>query len=81
MYIESIRVRNFRNYQNQAISFKNGMNILIGPNGIGKTNLLEALFLLSTTRSHRNNDEKEIIRINNFINGKNLKYFVIKQKW
>lgn len=64
MYIESIRVRNFRNYQNQAISFKNGMNILIGPNGIGKTNLLEALFLLSTTRSHRNNDEKEIIRFN-----------------
>lgn len=64
MYIENIKVKNFRNYHNQSINFKNGMNILIGPNGIGKTNLLEAIYLLSTTRSHRNNDEKEMIRFN-----------------
>ncbi len=64
MYIEKVRLKNFRNYQNQTIQFKNGMNILLGPNGVGKTNLLESIYLLSTTRSHRNDNEKEMIAFN-----------------
>jgi len=61
MYIDSVRLKHFRNYENQTIPLKNGMNILLGPNGIGKTNLLESIYLLSTTRSHRNDDDKEMI--------------------
>ncbi len=61
MFIESVKLRNFRNYKSQNIEFKNGMNLLLGSNGVGKTNLLESIYLLSTTRSHRNDDEKDII--------------------
>ena len=62
MYVSSIRLRNYRNYENQIISFDKGMNIVIGNNGEGKTNLLESIYLLSTTRSHRIDDNKELIR-------------------
>ncbi len=61
MYIESIRLKKFRNYSDQSIQLKNGMNLILGENGIGKTNLLESIYLLSTTRSHRNDDEKDMI--------------------
>ena len=46
MYIKSVRLRNYRNYENQIIQFDKGMNIIIGDNGEGKTNLLEAIYLL-----------------------------------
>ena len=62
MYVSSIRLRNYRNYENQIINFDRGMNIVIGNNGEGKTNLLEAIYLLSTTRSHRVDDNRELIR-------------------
>jgi len=62
MYIEAVRLRNFRNYTNQIVQFKNGMNVLLGENGEGKTNLLESIYLLSTTRSHRNDDDRELIK-------------------
>lgn len=61
MYIESLRLKKFRNYSDQTIQLKNGMNLILGENGIGKTNLLESIYLLSTTRSHRNDDEKDMI--------------------
>ncbi|MDO4378628.1 MAG: DNA replication/repair protein RecF [Erysipelotrichia bacterium] len=64
MYIESIKLKKFRNYSNQVVNFKNGMNLILGENGIGKTNLLESIYLLSTTRSHRNDDEKDMIGFN-----------------
>ncbi len=64
MYIESVKLKKFRNYSNQVINFKNGMNLILGENGIGKTNLLESIYLLSTTRSHRNDDEKDMISFN-----------------
>ncbi len=65
MHISSLRLRNYRNYENEIIQFINGMNILVGLNGEGKTNMLEAIYLLSTTRSHRNDDEKDLIKFEN----------------
>ena len=64
MYIESLKLKRFRNYSNQLFELKNGMNLILGDNGIGKTNLLESIYLLSTTRSHRNDDEKDMISFN-----------------
>jgi DNA replication and repair protein RecF len=61
MYIDSIKLRNFRNYQQASLKLQKGMNILVGENGVGKTNLLEAIYFLSTTRSHRNVDDPELI--------------------
>ena len=62
MYIDELKLRFYRNYQRAEVNLINGMNVIIGDNGQGKTNLLEAIYLLSTTRSHRVDDNRELIR-------------------
>lgn len=62
MYIESIELLNYRNYDQASVSFSPGVNILFGDNAQGKTNLLEAIYLCGTTKSHRRCKDKEIIR-------------------
>ncbi len=52
-YLSEISLENFRNYQNLTLSFKSGLNILVGENGQGKSNLLEAVYFLSLLRSFR----------------------------
>jgi len=47
MYIEKIEINNFRNYINQSINLKPGINIIYGDNAQGKTNLIEAIYLCS----------------------------------
>lgn len=61
MIVEGIRLINFRNYSNVGVSFNPGINILVGKNAQGKTNLLEAIYLCSTGRSFRTSRDKEII--------------------
>ncbi len=62
MYIRSLELNDYRNYDNVNIKFDKGINILYGNNAQGKTNILEAIYLCSTTKSHRGNKDKEIIR-------------------
>lgn len=62
MFIESLALQNFRNYDSAEINFSNGINILYGDNAQGKTNVLEAIYMLATTKSHRGSRDKEIIR-------------------
>lgn len=62
MYIESLELNNFRNYSSLAISFDRGTNIFYGDNAQGKTNILEALYLCGTTKSHRGSKDREVIR-------------------
>ena len=62
MIVRSLRLRNFRNYENAYLEFGSGMNLITGRNAQGKTNLLESLVYLSLTRSHRISDEKQLIR-------------------
>ena len=62
MFVESVKLKNYRNYRNETVDFTEGMNVIVGDNGEGKTNLLESIYLLSTTRSHRNDDDKELIQ-------------------
>ena len=52
----------FRNYETLDISFAPGVNILYGDNAQGKTNILEAIYLSATTKSHRGTKDKDIIR-------------------
>jgi DNA replication and repair protein RecF len=61
LIVEGIRLINFRNYNNVGVSFSPGINILIGKNAQGKTNLLEAIYMCSTGRSFRTNRDREII--------------------
>lgn len=54
--IADVRLQNFRSYKDAAFEFGDGVNIIVGPNGSGKTNLLEALLVLSRGSSYRTND-------------------------
>ncbi|MDY4669066.1 MAG: DNA replication/repair protein RecF [Oliverpabstia sp.] len=62
MYIESLELKNYRNYEYLCIDFDRGTNILFGDNAQGKTNILEAVYLAGTTKSHRGSKDKELIR-------------------
>jgi len=53
MTLESLLLFNFRNLANTTVRFSDGLNILQGENGQGKTNLMEAIYLLGTTKSFR----------------------------
>lgn len=56
-------MRKFRNYSDQEVDFDSKTNVLVGPNGHGKTNVLEAVFLLSMLRSFRTASPREIREI------------------
>jgi len=60
--IKSIELNNFRNYDSLCLNFEDGTNILYGDNAQGKTNVLEAIYLSATTKSHKGSRDKEIIR-------------------
>ena len=62
MYIESIELKNFRNYQDLQLDFDKGTNIFYGDNVQGKTNILESVYICGTTKSHKGSKDKEIIR-------------------
>ncbi|OGD57081.1 hypothetical protein A2V71_02265 [Candidatus Berkelbacteria bacterium RBG_13_40_8] len=60
MSIKHLALTNFRNYEKYAVDF-NRINIFIGPNGIGKTNILEAIWFLASGRTWRTNHDDEVI--------------------
>lgn len=62
MHVKSVILRNFRNYSSEAINFDSGLNIFIGDNAQGKTNLLEAIYVLSLSKSYRTGKEAELIK-------------------
>ena len=61
MRIRKVRLIGFRNYEEAIVGFRPGLNILIGNNGQGKTNLLESVYFLSTTKSHRRASDEEMM--------------------
>ncbi len=61
MYIKSVQLKNFRNYESLELTFDQGTNILFGDNAQGKTNVLEATYVCGTTKSHRGSKDKEMI--------------------
>ena len=56
MVLQTLRLQNFRSYSDASFEFDNGVNIVVGPNGSGKTNLLEALQVLCFGNSFRGSD-------------------------
>jgi DNA replication and repair protein RecF len=61
MIVKSLELKDYRNYNNLNILFSGGTNILYGENAQGKTNILEAIYLCGTTKSHRGSKDKEIV--------------------
>ena len=64
MIIKSLELADFRNYDSLEISFDKGTNILYGDNAQGKTNILEAIYVSATTKSHKGSKDKEIVNFN-----------------
>ncbi len=62
MYLKSLHIRNFRNYSEQQVTFSAAKTILVGNNAQGKSNLLEAVELLSALRSHRTSRDRDLIK-------------------
>lgn len=62
MRVNRLTLHNFRNYVNIDIHFTANINVFIGPNAQGKTNLIEALYLAAMGRSHRTSTDQELIR-------------------
>lgn len=61
MKLTKIELNNFRNYQKQTLNFSDGVNVFLGENAQGKTNLLESIYVLALARSHRTANDKELI--------------------
>jgi DNA replication and repair protein RecF len=62
MYLKALQIRQFRNYQEQKLDFIAPKTILVGDNAQGKSNLLEAVELLATLRSHRNSRDRDLVK-------------------
>lgn len=62
MYIEYLNLLNFRNYEKLNLKLCKNINVFIGDNAQGKTNILESIYYCSIGKSHRTNKEKELIK-------------------
>ena len=62
MFLKSLELSNFRNISKENLEFKKNINIFIGNNAQGKTNILESIYFLAITRSHRTHNELNLIK-------------------
>lgn len=77
MRLKNLQLVNFRNYDNLHVEFNEKINLLVGKNGQGKTNIVESIYMLSFGKSFRTNKDKEIIKFNSenlYIGGNFFKY-------
>ncbi|WP_079710061.1 DNA replication/repair protein RecF [Paraliobacillus ryukyuensis] len=64
MHIQKLSLTNYRNYQDLSVSFDDKVNVIIGENAQGKTNLMEAIYVLAFSKSYRTPRDKELIQWN-----------------
>ncbi|PSL39991.1 DNA replication and repair protein RecF [Planomicrobium soli] len=62
MRIDRLELLNYRNYESLDLAFSPEINVFIGENAQGKTNIMESLYVLSMAKSHRASNDKELIR-------------------
>ena len=62
MPVKMIRINDYRNYRSGRFEFDPHLNIIIGKNGTGKTNILESIIVVSNTKSYRTNNDADLIR-------------------
>ncbi len=67
MILSSLSLKDFRNYKKASFSFDENLTVIIGPNAIGKSNILEAMYLLSTGKSFRAERDEELVRFDEMI--------------
>ncbi len=64
MWISNVKIKNFRNYEEQEILLKPNVNVFYGENAQGKTNIIEAIFMCSMGKSFRAKQDKEMVKLN-----------------
>lgn len=64
MYIKKIQILNYRNYKSLNITLGKNVNVFMGDNAQGKTNILEAIYYCAFARSHRTSRDRELINWN-----------------
>lgn len=62
MWLKNLSIKQFRNYHNIEVDFNPKLNVFVGRNAQGKTNLLESIYFLALTRSHRTKTDKNLIQ-------------------
>ena len=62
MKVKTLSLINYRNYEDLKIDFINNINIFIGQNAQGKTNIVEAIYYAAMGKSHRSNNDQELIK-------------------
>ncbi len=62
MFLTHLSLKNYRNYKSEEIEFTNNVNVILGENAQGKTNMMEAIYVLAMAKSHRTTNDKELIR-------------------
>ncbi len=67
MQISSLKLLNFRNYESLELKFSQKVNLIYGKNGMGKTNIVEAIYILGLTKTFRSNNDDIVIK-----KGKNI---------
>ena len=63
MYIKKIQLKNYRNYADMVVEFDPSVNMIYGENARGKTNLIEAIYMSATSKSHRLSKDSEIVKL------------------
>lgn len=74
MYLESLKLENFRNYKQQDINLINGINLFLGNNAQGKTNIIEAIYICAFGKSYRTIKDTELINFESDYCNINCKY-------
>lgn len=62
LFLTDLSLTNYRNYKKTGLSFENKVNVILGENAQGKTNLLESIYVLAIAKSHRTSRDKELIK-------------------
>ena len=63
MFLKTLNLTNFRNYSQLSFNFKNQMTVLIGDNAQGKSNFLEAIIFLASSKSPKADKDEELIKV------------------
>jgi DNA replication and repair protein RecF len=78
MYVKYLQLKNFRNYDDVFIDLNNSVNVFIGDNAQGKTNILESIYYCGFAKSHRTSRDKELVNWN--VNEAYVKLYVCKDR-
>ncbi|MDZ5710587.1 DNA replication/repair protein RecF [Jeotgalibacillus haloalkalitolerans] len=64
MHIEQLKLTHYRNYDGLTLKFDNNVNVILGENAQGKTNVMESIYVLAMAKSHRTSNDKDLIQWN-----------------